>query len=171
MKKRVIYTFMMLLLVFTASCNEDEVIGSSRKNIIDFNIGEYNSIIDQDNKTIYLEIGLNQGLTNLIPTITIPDGAVISPASEEVQDFTNPVTYTVTAEDGSTSQYTISVTVPNAFISVWNLSDGEFTLPIDGEYKDYINVDWGDGSPVTPVGVISHNYAEAGEYITQVSHP
>lgn len=47
-------------------------------------------------------------LTALTPTI-VHNGASISPASGVAQDFTNPVTYTVTAADGSTKAYVVTV--------------------------------------------------------------
>lgn len=54
-------------------------------------------------------------VTALVPAITIPDGATVAPESGLAQDFTNPVTYTVTAADGETSaQFTVTVTVAPA---------------------------------------------------------
>jgi hypothetical protein len=50
-------------------------------------------------------------VTGLVPAITIDTGASIDPASGIAQDFTNPVSYLVTAEDGSTATYTVTVTV------------------------------------------------------------
>jgi hypothetical protein len=50
-------------------------------------------------------------VTNLIPVID-HTGKAISPDAGTPQDFTNPVIYTVTAEDGSTQSYTVTVTVP-----------------------------------------------------------
>jgi hypothetical protein len=46
-----------------------------------------------------------------VPTIAISDKASISPDNSLVQDFTNPVVYTVTAEDTSTETYTVTVTI------------------------------------------------------------
>ncbi len=60
--------------------------------------------ISESPKTISFIVPHNTVLTALVPTITI-DGASISPASGVAQDFTNPVTYTVTAHDGSTQAY------------------------------------------------------------------
>lgn len=53
------------------------------------------------------------GLEDLtfVPTITISEKATISPASGVAQDFSSPVTYTVTSEDGIvTATYTVSIT-------------------------------------------------------------
>jgi hypothetical protein len=49
-------------------------------------------------------------VTSLTPTITYT-GASIDPALGVARNFTNPVTYIVTAEDGSTATYTVTVTV------------------------------------------------------------
>ncbi|MBI5825195.1 MAG: hypothetical protein HZB18_14290 [Chloroflexi bacterium] len=49
-------------------------------------------------------------VTTLVPTIS-HTGASVSPNSGVAQDFTNPVIYTVTAEDASTQNYTVTVTV------------------------------------------------------------
>ncbi|MDR1972994.1 MAG: DUF5018 domain-containing protein [Treponema sp.] len=49
-------------------------------------------------------------LKSLVPSIT-HTGASISPNSGQSQNFTGPVTYTVTAEDGSSRDYALSVHV------------------------------------------------------------
>jgi hypothetical protein len=48
-------------------------------------------------------------LEGLIPTITVSPGAQVEPPSGEARDFSVPVTYTVTAKDGSTAEYTVTV--------------------------------------------------------------
>ena len=51
-----------------------------------------------------------ESLNGLVPTIAISDYATIAPASGVAQDFTGPVTYTVTAEDGTTTkEWTVNV--------------------------------------------------------------
>ena len=42
----------------------------------------------------------------------LPTGATASPASGSTQNFTNPVSYTVTAEDGSTQVFKVEVVFP-----------------------------------------------------------
>src|SRR5690606_22215444 len=65
--------------------------------------------INENTKTITAAVpyGTNTGV--LIPEIRISTAASYSPGG--AQDFTGPVTYTVTAEDGSTENYTVSVTL------------------------------------------------------------
>jgi hypothetical protein len=66
--------------------------------------------IDEAAKTIAVTVPYDTAITSLTPTIK-HTGASVSPASDTAQDFTNPVTYTVTAADGSTETYTVTVTV------------------------------------------------------------
>jgi hypothetical protein len=66
--------------------------------------------IDEDAKTISVTVPYGTNLYSLVPTIT-HTGADISPASWETQDFSSPVQYTVTAENGTTEKYIVNVTV------------------------------------------------------------
>ncbi|MBW6480577.1 MAG: T9SS type A sorting domain-containing protein [Bacteroidales bacterium] len=54
--------------------------------------------------TVEIEVADGTDLTNLVPTITVSAGATINPLSGVAQDFSSDVTYTVTAEDGLTTQ-------------------------------------------------------------------
>jgi hypothetical protein len=47
----------------------------------------------------------------LVPTLTIT-GEAVTPASGATQDFAHPVSYTVTAADGASSTFAVTVTVP-----------------------------------------------------------
>ncbi|WP_298507247.1 Ig-like domain-containing protein, partial [uncultured Maribacter sp.] len=48
--------------------------------------------------------------SSLSPTV-VHTGASLNPTTGTAQDFTNPVTYRVTAADGSTKDYIVTVTV------------------------------------------------------------
>jgi hypothetical protein len=52
-------------------------------------------------------------LTKLKPTVA-DTGASLTPSSDTAQDFTNPVNYTVTAQDGSSKTYGVTITVAAA---------------------------------------------------------
>ena len=69
------------------------------------------TVIDNTTHTITVAMPLGTILTSLTPTITVSNGAKISPSSGAVHSFASPATYTVTAEDGTTTQAWI-VTVP-----------------------------------------------------------
>jgi hypothetical protein len=71
---------------------------------------EVDGTINSSGYTINLVVPGNTDVTKLVPTITISDGATIFPNSGTAEDFTNPITYTVTAQDGSIQDYTVTVT-------------------------------------------------------------
>lgn len=56
---------------------------------------------------------LNTALDKLVPNIAFK-GKSISPFNKTARDFSSPVSYTVTAEDGSTKQYVFSCAVADS---------------------------------------------------------
>lgn len=67
--------------------------------------------INTTNHTVAIEVTYTADVTALTPTITLSYGATVIPASGVSQNFTSPVTYTVTALDGTTTQeWVVTVT-------------------------------------------------------------
>ena len=66
--------------------------------------------VNEGTKTIALTVPYGTDVTALVPAIT-HTGASVSPNTGVAQNFTSPVTYTVTAADSSTQQYTVTVSV------------------------------------------------------------
>ncbi|TAL37069.1 MAG: hypothetical protein EPN93_06485 [Spirochaetes bacterium] len=64
--------------------------------------------IDETNHKIAITLMRGTDVTALAPAVA-HDGASVSPASGAAQDFTNPVTYTVTTAGGSTQAYTVTI--------------------------------------------------------------
>ena len=93
------------MLVFFYSC--DDLGKSSEVEMLTFKIDTIEGTITGVNVTITLPFGTD--VTKLAPVITISDLATISPASGTVQDFTNPVEYTITAEDGNEAIVVVTV--------------------------------------------------------------
>jgi hypothetical protein len=110
-----IYVFFGLLLVLFSTCGSDDDAPapalSSAKAITDFMVDGIAGTIDEGAKTISAEVPNGTDLTALSPTVVISAKASVSPASGASQDFSNPITYTVTAEDGSTVGYTVTITM------------------------------------------------------------
>ena len=67
-------------------------------------------VIDEAAHTIAVTVPFGTTISALVPMIFIT-GASVSPASGAAHDFSSPVTYTVTAADASTQEYTVTVTV------------------------------------------------------------
>ena len=89
--------------------------------ITGFSIGtQISSSITGTNIAVLMPSDAN--LTVLTPTITLSVNATVSPASAVSQDFTNPVPYTVTAEDG-VSQTVYSVTVTKSTLTKLSTPD------------------------------------------------
>jgi len=71
------------------------------------------SIIDYVNHTVYAEVTIGTNLSNLAPTFTLSDCAIINPASGLAQDFSlGAITYTTTAFDNSTQLWSVQVVDP-----------------------------------------------------------
>lgn len=69
---------------------------------------DIDATIDGNNISFIIPDGIES--FTFVPTITISEKATISPASGVEQDFSTPVTYTVTSEDGIvTKVYTVSI--------------------------------------------------------------
>jgi hypothetical protein len=66
--------------------------------------------IDQGAGTIVLTMPYGTNVTALVPAIEIT-GVSVNPASGVAQNFTNPVHYTVTAANGTTKNYTVTLIV------------------------------------------------------------
>jgi formylglycine-generating enzyme required for sulfatase activity len=73
-------------------------------------------VITEASHAVAVTVPLGTNVTALVPTIT-HTGASISPASGTAQNFTSPVTYTVTASDASTQAYVVTVTINPDYIS------------------------------------------------------
>ena len=87
---------------------------SAEAHILDFSIPEQTqpAEIDYEKMTITVNVPFGTDVTALTPEIEISAGASVSPASGEAQDFSQPVKYTVTAEDSKTTrEYTVTLTV------------------------------------------------------------
>ncbi len=110
------YAFFGLLLVLFSTCGDDDDGASTQpvsteKAIITFVVEGVSGTIDEAAKTIVLVLPNGTDLTSLSPTITISAFATVNPASGAAQDFTDPVGYTVTAEDGTSVGYTVTLTM------------------------------------------------------------
>ncbi|MFO0740411.1 MAG: FN3 associated domain-containing protein [Labilithrix sp.] len=85
--------------------------GSNQKDITDFVVNGVHGSITANNVTVVLSGPSN--LIGLTPTIAVSPSATVSPPSGSAQSFNaGPVTYVVTAENGSTKTYSVSVAQP-----------------------------------------------------------
>ena len=71
--------------------------------------GKYNGVINEEQKTISVYVPAGTDLKALVPSITLSEGASVTPLSGVATDFTQPVAYTVT-NNTAKAVYTVTVT-------------------------------------------------------------
>jgi hypothetical protein len=99
----------VITAVFPATGTPD-----SAKAITGFTLAGQTAAIDEGAGTIAVTVPYGTNITNIAPAIT-HTGASVNPADGTPKNFTNPVTYTVTAADDTQMQYVVTVTVaPNS---------------------------------------------------------
>lgn len=88
---------------------------SDKAKILSAGVANADSVIvDSVGMQVIMYMPYGTDSRSLAPTFTISKLATISPASGSVRDFTSPVNYIVTAEDGLTKKvYAVKVFVPN----------------------------------------------------------
>ena len=112
MKK--IYALCLLLLAVGCKKDDSESLPlNAEKDILSFVFTledkPYTALIKGTDITVSLPE--DTPVEALSPTITISKGATLSPNTGVAQDFTKPVSYTVTAQDKTTKTYKVVVTV------------------------------------------------------------
>lgn len=137
------------LLLIASACNNDDaqpvpdpnpVVKNSEKRILSFqfkNIPDGTTTlniaaeIDEAKKTIAVTLPTGTDVTTLDPEISISESAMIDPIGP--RDFSEPLTYMVTAEDGSSVNYFVTVQVA--------LSEKEILLILAERNRDF-KLDW-----------------------------
>ncbi len=95
---------------------------SSENDILVFSVegSEEDAVIGDGTVDLVMPYGAD--LTTLVPTIEVSAGASLNPASGIAQDFTSPVVYTVTAQDGTSRDWTINITNKEVYyINVYSI--------------------------------------------------
>lgn len=112
-------------VVITLSCNDKDVVSytvtvirakNNEKSMLSYTLNGTAGVIDDTAGTITVDLPPRTGLTSLVASFSTSGTSVLSGGTEQksgetANDFTNPVTYTITAEDGSTRQYTVTARV------------------------------------------------------------
>jgi hypothetical protein len=113
-----LFLFLAIATLLQGCIKEDEFGLSSFKEIKAFEIpGQAGgTTINKDERAIVVPMGEDADITQLAPSrIDISNLATVRPVEGESRDFTDPVIYTVIAEDGSRAEWTVTVVpaVPN----------------------------------------------------------
>lgn len=89
--------------------------------------------INETAKTIAVTVPHGTDVTNLTAKTSMSDAATISPT--EAQNFTEPVTYTVTAQDGSTTSYLVTVTIKPVLLTGFQIGEMLFSYTYNENYQ------------------------------------
>ncbi|MCY4268422.1 MAG: DUF5018 domain-containing protein [Flavobacteriaceae bacterium] len=148
-KKTFVWVFAFLLAF--AACEKDDP-KSDEAFITGFTLAGVTATVSGSSITLSVPYGTD--ISNLSPTISNSLASTITPAAGTARDFGSPVTYTVTAEDGKTSNsYTVTVTVldPDS-VAIASFSIPDVDSQIDESAKTItVNVFEGtDVSALTP---------------------
>ena len=153
--KRLLWILTIISMMFMISCSgggggsssggsDDTPTPSSVKAITAFSFTSPAAVgtITESTHSIAITVPSGTNIKALIPAIT-HTGASINPASGVAQDFTNPVTYTVTAADSTIQTYAVTVILASS--------------------KSHLTkVEWDDGNDGTIDGVDYYTYDANG---------
>lgn len=120
MKRGVVLALCVLGL---SSCEEKQEhcqIVNSQARIHQFKVGQ--RLFEIEKQKIFQVFPHGTNVESMAPRILTSQNSKIVPSSGEVQDFSRPVLYTVTAEDGTKKTYEVSVTVAKEGQSVNDLA-------------------------------------------------
>lgn len=124
---------------------------STNNDILSFIVGingeDIEARIDLDLKEIAFETG-SFNISRLVPEIAISENATISPASGEPVDFTVPVIYTVTAENGAVEQFTVKVNQAYSIgpVAQWGFNNPTNSLRVFSRAKIGVSIAFLDPS-------------------------
>jgi len=106
----------VLLVAFVAGCgSNNSAAPSSAKAITAYSLAGVAGTIDETAKTISVAIPIGTNKTALIATFTtsgasVKVGTTLQTSGTTTNNFTNAVVYTITAADGTTAAYTVTLT-------------------------------------------------------------
>lgn len=142
------------------------------------------AVIADDKISLSVDFADADKLKEVFPEIEISNGATISPAVDVAQDFTQPVEYTVTAEDGeTTAKFIVTVAVgknTEAVITKFSLKDVTLlknviegkTINLSVDYADrdklknaFPEVEMSAGATISPSLEIAQDFTLPVEYI------
>ncbi|HPI89690.1 MAG TPA: hypothetical protein PK859_10335 [Spirochaetota bacterium] len=145
------------------------------REITAFSIAGESADIDSDTGAISLELPADATVTALVASFahtgySIAINGVDQESGITANDFSNPVMYTVTAENGTTKNFTVTVVRSEEIAGLWNFetsSDGSYdvveatevggvlgdALLFDG-YNDYVRVEDSDTLTLAEAGTI-----------------
>jgi pectate lyase len=118
-------------------------VASAAKDITAFTLAANQIGVAEINATaatvkVFMPIGAS--LSSIVPLqFAISDFATVAPLATTAQNFSAPVMYTITAQDNTTKNWTVSVELidPSAVFTDYQAEDAEFTGKADNSHANY----------------------------------
>jgi hypothetical protein len=147
LSKSILLVFFLGTLVSLTNCSDDPAPQdplNTGTDILSFSFAEQTgaALINSTDYTVVIEVENDTDRANLTPTFTLSEGATASPASGVAGDFTDKVTVTVTAEDGSSQ--------------AWEVDVQEATL-VDSSEKDILTFSFPEQTAAADIDNLAHN--------------
>jgi hypothetical protein len=116
-KNKVLILLLCMYMGLMQSCKKEVILKTSKEiTVVDFaNVSNEVLKVDEAKGIVWVNVPWQNGW-NLKAFIS-HTGVKIEPTDTQIRDYTRPVTFTVTAEDGSTKNYTLIVTSAKASIN------------------------------------------------------
>ena len=119
------------------------IVQSSEKEITAFKLSNAqigNASINSSTGQILVTMPIGENLTSLSPvTFTLSNSATVNPTTNTARDFSAPVSYMVTAQNGSTKQWTVSVVTvdPNLTFIAYQAESADYTGKVDAQHTGF----------------------------------
>ncbi len=111
------YFFGLLAFIFSMSqltqCNKEDKPSEKSKeaSIISFELGTYKGKLNGTSLSLLIELPYGTDISSLSAKVKLSAKATIKPDPTKVKDWSNPVSFTVTAENGESKKYTVTVKI------------------------------------------------------------
>ncbi len=124
-------------------------------------------VVNQMNSTVEVQLPAGTNLDNLVPHIVTALGVAIDPESGTVQNFSQPVVYSLSVPHGLQQDWTVVATLDSELFDIsFIVRDKDTALPLegafillDGSLEAYTNAD----------GVAIFEGLEPGKYLWEIS--
>lgn len=129
-----------VFFIFSGCSDDAEPVKSSEKTISQVKIESLTTadvVFDATTNTYTFTVPFSIDITSVPINFSLPAGAKSVPASGSLQNLTNPVTYTITAEDGSQLKVTIKAVKKAASTEAKILSFKFKEFPATAKYDIY----------------------------------
>ncbi len=124
---------------------------SDAKDIISFKLSNDqlgSAIIDKVAGTVSVVMPAGSMLSNLVPVqFSVSANATIDPLVSASRDFSMPVNYTVTAQNGTTKSWTITVNNPENTFTDYEAEQAVFTGQVNNNYGGFTGTGFVNFSP------------------------